>query len=241
MLPSPKLFLKAHCPRARQFRAAGTPAAAVAQPERMPLLLHPQGLPHPGQSKDEAEGAPEDFYGVKEARRYHKNPIVAWTTKESLGPPALPKLHLVQSTHLQATSLTYMCSSTCSSTGIGNASPPPPFQGWLWSSSFQRLPYLTGCWLCCCDFQPSSLQPSGGKMVAAQYIQHHCPTPLWAGTYHHSWGMWVCSCSRSCFPCRRLDSPKIQVRSSPKILVTGDGLELATCYAQPRRRLMLLK
>lgn len=130
------------------------------------------------------------IYGVKEARRYHKNPSAAWTTKESLGPPALPKLHLVQSTHLQATSLMYMCSSMCSSTGIGNAS--PLFQGWLWSSSFQRLPYLTGCWLCCCDFQPSCLQPSGGKMVAAQHTQHHCPTPLWAGTYHHSWGSQAC-------------------------------------------------
>lgn len=241
MLPSPKLFLKAHCPRARQFRAAGTPAAAVAQPERMPLLLHPQGLPHPGQSKDEAEGAPEDLWGEGSQEIPQKpnccldhqgKPWASSTTQITSG-PVHPSAGNFTHVHVQLHVLLHWHRKCIP--------PPPPFQGWLWSSSFQRLPYLTGCWLCCCDFQPSSLQPSGGKMVAAQYIQHHCPTPLWAGTYHHSWGMWVCSCSRSCFPCRRLDSPKIQVRSSPKILVTGDGLELATCYAQPRRRLMLLK
>ena len=179
------------------------------------------------------------IYEVKKARRYHKNPSAACTTKESLGPPALPELHLAQSTHLQATSLVYLCGSTCSSAGIPNAS---PFEGWPRSSSFQRLPCSTGCRLCCCGFQPSGLQPSGGKMAAAQRTQHPCPAPLWAGTYHLSCRSHACSFAAAQGAVSHAGGwipPKIQVRSSPKISVTGDGLELATCYAQPRWRLML--
>jgi len=60
----------------------------------MPPLLRLQGLPRPGRSRDEAEGAPgmklkalQRISGVKEARRYHRNLSAACTAKESPGPP----------------------------------------------------------------------------------------------------------------------------------------------------------
>lgn len=141
-----------------------------------------------------------------EARRYHKNPSAACTTKESLGPPTLPKLHLAQSTHLQATSLVHLCSSTCSSAGIPNASPcfragcgPPPFKG------------------CCVQLAPSSAAVAsspweGGWQLPNTSLGWHLPPLLWKSR------MQFCSHTSSSFPRRRSDSPKIQVRSSPKNL-----------------------
>lgn len=133
-------------------KAAGTPAAALAHPTGMLPLLRLRGLPPPGWAWMKLKGLLR-IYRVKEARRYHRNPIAATSTKESLVPPAVPLLHPAQSTHLQLTFFLYLCSSTCSSAAIPTAS---PFQGWLWCSSFQRLPALL-LWL------PSKWSPALGK------------------------------------------------------------------------------
>lgn len=135
----------------------------------MPLLLRLQGLPRPGRSRDEAEGAPEDLRGdgsqeipqKPKCCLYHQGkPWASCTTRITPGSVhlsagdfarALVQLHVLLRWHPRRI---------------------PLLQGWLWSSAFQTLPCLTGSWLCRCGFQPSGLQPSGGRMAAAQRARH---------------------------------------------------------------------
>lgn len=102
----------------------------------------------------------------------------------------------------------------CSRAGRG---PPPPFEGC-------RVRLAPGSATVVSSPREGGRQPP--STTAATSAGWRLPPLPWAPRV----------CSRSCFPCRRLDSPKIQVRSCPKISVTGAGLELATCRAQPRRR-----
>lgn len=149
------------------------------------------------------KGAPEDLWDEGSPGDTTNTQVLLVAPRKALGlQHYLPKLHLAQSTHLQATSLAHLCSPMHSSTGIPNTAPcfragygPPPSK---------RLLRLTDSQLCHYGFQPSGLQPSGGRMAAAQRAQRLsglAPTtsPLEVTQF--------CSHTSSGVPCRRPQNP----------------------------------
>lgn len=124
----PPAALGSQLPRGKQARAAGAPQAALAQPAGM--LLRPQAFLLRPREAIKLKGLLR-ICGMKEARGYHKYPKCCLSHQ---GPSALPEIHVAQSTHPQAALPMRLCSSTC-----WHPKRIPRLQGWLWSSSFQRL------------------------------------------------------------------------------------------------------